>query len=146
MLVYLGGPIDLAGNIDYRKKIKEELRGHGINSFDPKGAFDIADIENSRDMRALIDINKVAMLNCSASIFVVDPSVLSVGTSIEIYMAYENQHSMVIIWLSEDKPVPAYIRGHTTNIISTDYIDDKALIAIVNKLKELYKDKTKPTS
>ena len=46
MLVYLGGPIDLAGSKDYRADLTEALHREGINAFDPKDAFKMVKLDD----------------------------------------------------------------------------------------------------
>ena len=140
MLVYLGGPIDLADNKDYRTDLTEALHREGINAFDPKDAFKMVKLDDRMDARRLVEINKQAMLNCTVPVFVVDANVLSVGTSIEIYMAYEANKRSLVVWLSDsDKPIPAYISAlvRESDIICSSSLDNDTISQIVDKLKSM---------
>lgn len=140
MLVYLGGPIDLAGNKDYRTDLTEALHKEGINTFDPRDAFKMVKLDDHVDARRLVEINKQAMLNCTVPVFVMDANVLSVGTSIEIYMAHEANKRSLVVWLSDnDKPIPAYISAlvREGDIICSSSLDNDTISQIVNKLKSM---------
>ena len=140
MLVYLGGPIDLADNKDYRTDLTEALHREGINAFDPKDAFKMVKLDDRMDARRLVEINKQAMLNCTVPVFVVDANVLSVGTSIEIYMAHEANKRSLVVWLSDsDKPIPAYISAlvRESDIICSSSLDNDTISQIVDKLKSM---------
>ena len=140
MLVYLGGPIDLAGNKDYRADLTEALHREEINAFDPKDAFKMVKLDNRVDARRLVEINKQAMLNCTASVFVIDANVLSVGTSIEIYMAHKANKRLLVVWLSDNnKPIPAYISAlvRKNDIICSNSLDSDTIDQVVNKLKSM---------
>jgi len=140
MLVYLGGPIDLAGNKDYRADLTKALHKEGINAFDPKDAFKMIKLNDPIDARRLVEINRQAMLNCTVPVFIMDASVLSVGTSIEIYMAHEANKRSLIVWLSDnDKPIPAYISAlvRESDIICSSRLDSDTINQIVNKLKSM---------
>ena len=140
MLVYLGGPIDLAGNKDYRTDLTEALHKEGINAFDPKDAFKMVKLDDHMDARRLVEINKQAMLNCTVPVFVMDANVLSVGTSIEIYMAHEANKRSLVVWLSDnDKPIPAYISAlvREGDIICSSSLDNDTISQIVSKLKSM---------
>ena len=143
MLVYLGGPIDLAGNKDYRTDLTEALHKEGINAFDPRDAFKMVKLDNHMDARQLVEINKQAMLNCTVPVFVMDANVLSVGTSIEIYMAHEANKRSLVVWLSDnDKPIPAYINAlvRADDIICSSSLDSDTINQIVNKLKSILRE------
>jgi len=140
MLVYLGGPIDLAGNKDYRTNLTKALHREGINVFDPKDAFKMIKLDDHMDARRLVEINKQAMLNCTVPVFVMDANVLSVGTPIEIYIAYEANKRSLMVWLSDnDKPIPAYISAlvRESDIICSSSLDGDTIDQIVNKLKSM---------
>lgn len=138
MLVYLGGPIDLAGNKDYRTDLTEALHREGINAFDPKDAFKMANLNDRADTKRLVEINRQAMLNCTVSVFVMDANVLSVGTPIEIYMAHEANKRSLVVWLSDnDKPIPAYISALVNDIICSNSLDSDTIDQVVNKLKSM---------
>ena len=140
MLVYLGGPIDLADNKDYRTDLTEALHREGINAFDPKDAFKMVKLDDRMDARRLVEINKQAMLNCTVPVFVVDANVLSVGTSIEIYMAHEANKRSLVVWLSDDdKPIPAYISAlvREGDIICSSSLDNDTINQIVSRLKSM---------
>lgn len=145
MLVYLGGPIDLAGNKDYRADLTKALHREGINAFDPKDAFKMVKLNDPVDARRLVEINRQAMLNCTVPVFVMDANVLSVGTSIEIYMAHEANKRSLVIWLSDsDKPIPAYISAlvRESDIICSSSLDSDTINQVVNKLKSMKKLET----
>ena len=140
MLVYLGGPIDLAGSKDYRADLTEALHREGINAFDPKDAFKMVKLDDRVDARRLVEINRQAMLNCTVSVFVMDANVLSVGTSIEIYMAHEANKRSLVVWLSgNDKPIPAYISAlvRKNDIICSNSLDSDTIDQVVNRLKSM---------
>lgn len=140
MLVYLGGPIDLAGNKDYRTDLTEALHKEGINAFDPRDAFKMVKLDDRMDARRLVEINKQAMLNCTVPVFVMDANVLSVGTSIEIYMAHEANKRSLVVWLSDnDKPIPVYISAlvREGDIICSSSLDNDTISQIVNRLKSM---------
>lgn len=140
MLVYLGGPIDLAGSKDYRADLTEALHREGINAFDPKDAFKMVKLNDRVDARRLVEINRQAMLNCTVSVFVMDANVLSVGTSIEIYMAHEANKRSLVIWLSgNDKSIPAYISAlvRKNDIICSNSLDSDTIDQVVNRLKSM---------
>lgn len=118
MLVYLGGPIDLVSDkdrVNWRWDMKKELIGREISSFDPCSAFKINPCDKGV-AENLVDINKMAMLNCDFAVFVMSREMPSIGTPIELYMASENGLPHVVIWLS-DGPFPAYISGLADTVV-----------------------------
>jgi nucleoside 2-deoxyribosyltransferase len=99
-MVYLGGPIDLQHNdaYDWRKDVARELLKKGISSYDPRGAFKHNVNASVETQKALIEINKQALLNCDVAIFVMYSQVPSVGTPIELHMAQQNGITTITVW------------------------------------------------
>lgn len=118
MLVYLGGPIDLA-NKDYQNwkvMCKESLKYEGISCLDPAGTFSYARSENSEDRRCtaekLIKINEFNLLQCDIAIITLSRNVSSVGTPIELKLCKDHGIPHVVFFDGDpDNMLPAYIEG-----------------------------------
>ena len=115
MMIYLGGPIDLAKNVDrnIRSEMAERLSHCGFSVYNPAGAFKLpssADMTRS-DAQKVMSINKAAMFSCDHVIFMLDDSTPTMGTPMEMLMAYNKGMSSVVLWLGPKDKVPTYVNA-----------------------------------
>ncbi len=121
MLFYIAGPIDLALDIDYRGELIQYLNNKGVSTFNPKDGFSIMTMDEERDMRALVNIKRYAMLQCNGSIIVLDSQKVSIGTPIELYIAHEENHPNLVIWIApKEHPTPSYVTALADKVIRID--------------------------
>lgn len=83
--VYLAGPIDQGQAWSMRAEAREALRGRGYVYFDPSTGWDVPpDAEPSANLQRA---NIAALRQCDALLVCLDPSILSIGATLEIVEA-----------------------------------------------------------
>lgn len=92
MLVYLCGPIDQCSDklevYNWRDAVKAKLKLYNFNIYDAASAFTISNCR--QDFDSLYLINEIA-LQQSDVIFVNLPKIFTVGTPVELHMAFERR-------------------------------------------------------
>lgn len=144
MLFYVAGPIDLASDIDYRGELIQYLNNKGVSTFNPKDAFNVMTMNEPRDMQALMNINKHAMLQCHGSVIVLDSTKVSIGTPIELYIAHEESHPNLVIWIApEERPTPSYVTALADKVVRIEDVHEissshvhRAIDDFINRLEK----------
>lgn len=130
MLVFLGGPIDMAGEhaSHWRQTAKEMLKEHGISTYDPLAAFNV-NLHSKAAVERLVQINMHALSQCHFAIFALPHYVPTFGTPMELFYAHQNDIPHVVWWDGDPAKVPAYVTYCARKIV---YTLEDAVNAAVN--------------
>lgn len=143
--IYAAGPVDLGNDIpEWRSKLKETLNDIGIAAtiFDPSTAYKTSRFGSEPTYpesdvysryRYIYNINKVALLSSDIVIASLPAGVQSVGTPIELHMAYDN--NVPIILMSD-------IKRHTSvylemMVMSDMWFDLSDISSVALRVKDL---------
>lgn len=130
-LVFLSGAIDLAHK-DYqnwKERVKEKLAEIKVGTVDPAGTFNYVineedPAEHRHTARALVDINRHALISSDLALIVLDAHQPSIGTPIELYLCDVHDIPSVVVWNGDR--YPAYIYGLADYVV--DNMDDALTI------------------
>ena len=115
-MIYLAGPIDRATSKLVWGEVIAGLRLAGLNQplFVPFRAFDVLPAQaRSKDVKALVDINRFALENCELMLLNYQPGIESWGCPQELMFAWSALVPVVVLLPGETdiNTLPIYLRA-----------------------------------